>query len=63
MHLGQDVYFINKEFRTEHNELLIKKQRHISESLRRKCIKNHLNKITEKVITSNKDFGTLLHLF
>ena len=49
---------------SEKNELLFKKQRNICVSLRRKSIKNHLNKITEKGITTNKDFGlTSLNLF
>ena len=41
---------------SEQNELLFKKQRNICVDLRRKTIKNHLNKITEKGITSDKDF-------
>ena len=63
MHFGKDAFFINKEFRTEQNELLIKKQRNICENLRRKCIKNHLNQITEKGITSNKDFWNFVTSF
>ena len=40
----------------EQNELMFKKQRNICVSLRRKSIKNHLKKITQKGITTNKDF-------
>ena len=40
----------------EQNELLFKKQRNTYVSIRRKSIKNHLNNITEKEMTANKDF-------
>ena len=40
----------------EQNEFLFKKERNICVSLRTKSIKNHLKKITEKGISTNKDF-------
>ena len=48
---------------SEKNELLFKKQRNICVSLRRKSIKNHLKKITEKGITTNKDFWNFVKSF
>ena len=47
----------------EQNELMFKKQRNICVSLRRKSIKNHLKKITEKGITTNKDFWNFVKPF
>ena len=47
----------------EQNELLSKKQRNICVSLRRKSFGNHLNKITEKGITTNKDFCNFVKAF
>ena len=48
---------------SEQNELLLKKQRNICVSLRKKTIKNHLNKITEKGTTPNKDLWNFVKLF
>ena len=47
----------------EQNELLFKKQRNTYVSIRRKSIKNHLNNITEKEMTANKDFWNFVKPF
>ena len=76
---GNDAPFMNKDFRaiytrtrlknkflknpSEQNELMFKKQRNICVSLRKKSIKNHLRKITEKGITTNKDFWNFIKPF
>ena len=47
----------------EKNKMAYKKQRNLCVSLRRKCMKNYLKKLTEKDLTTNKSFWKFMRPF